>query len=209
MMSSYDPFLKPIQPIGPEDQEKIHPTAADELRIKDDGRGEIKIFIREEGQNLGPYFALIYFLKDALSLINTTELPLLKGAIRSDPLLPLLKRLHNQLKELTEINQSQNISYSLALTLIWNELLQQYSLAKSGKQTSTLPLDDVFSLIQQIQNYPQEAKYSLGYYLSEYAGKSWFPFPYIELLAKLHQDHIETPIHSHLQKWLNLLEKLV
>lgn len=194
MMSSYDPFLKPIQPIGPEEEEKIQPALAEDLLIREETeRGEIKVFIPEEAKFLPLYLAFILTLqKNLLTLTTSPTLPLQGG----HP----VRHFYNHLNELTKINQSKNSTYSATLTSLWNELLQ--FAAKN-------PSPELTSLIQEIQSYPKGAKYSLGYYLSEYAGKAWFPFPYIELLETLHQGSLDTPKTSPLIKWLHLLEILL
>ena len=194
MMSSYDPFLKPIQPIGPEEEAKIQPALAEDLLIREESeRGEIKVFLPEEIKIFAPYLAFIlHFQENILTLTTSPTLPLKGG----HP----LRRFYNHLNELTKINQSKNSLYSATLTSLWNEVLLF---------AARNPSRELTSLIQEIQAYPQGAKYSLGYYLSEYAGKAWFPFPYIELLETLHQGSLDDPKKSPLLKWLLLLERLL
>ena len=201
MMSTQDPFLRPIQPIGSEDRERIPPTIADELLIREEqARGEIKVFAPKEEEKIGAYLTFIFSLTEALQAISSKGPLSLKGAPQSDPLILPLRRLYKHLKELTDINQSKNPAYSSILASLWNEVLT------AARQSTSV---EVLSLIQDIQSYTKGTKYSLGYYLSEYAGRSWSPLPYIELLEKLHQDYMKDPKQSHLQKWLNLLETLV
>ncbi len=201
-MSTSDPFLKPIQPIGSEEAEKIPAALADELLIREqEARGEIKVFSPEESLAIAGSIAFLIMMKESLELTPIRETPgQLKDSPQSNPLILPLRHLYKHLKQLTDIDQSKNSAYSATLASLWNEIL---IISAKNNLTEATPL------IQDIQTYTNGTKYSLGYYLSLYAGKSWFPFPYIELIEKLHQDYIAHPKESLLQKWLNLLETLV
>jgi len=65
-------------------------------------------------------------------------------------------------------------------------------------------LIDLRALIREIQSYPEGADYSLGYYLTEHAGKEWAPMPYRELIQKIHFTGRDI-----LTKWLSQIDQLL
>jgi hypothetical protein len=65
------------------------------------------------------------------------------------------------------------------------------------------------SLIDAIQHYPERQQHSLGYYLSEYAGQKWLPFPYMEMIQKIHAEHLKNPTESALAQWTHRIDRLL
>jgi len=57
-------------------------------------------------------------------------------------------------------------------------------------------------IIDEINDYPKNSEFTLGYYISEFAGYSWVPFPYMEMLQNLHLEDKKDPINSHLSHWI-------
>lgn len=72
------------------------------------------------------------------------------------------------------------------------------------------PLAGQFSsFLQSLQEYPPEQEHTLGYYLAEHAGEKWIPFPYMELIHRLHAEHQKAPASSHLENWSKNLGRLI
>ena len=94
---------------------------------------------------------------------------------------------------------SQDFALLMRLSKLWQALLED--LLHFRKETPFGAKLRVW--VQKIQSYPAEAPYSLGYYLSEYAGQSWLPFPYLELIKNLHADS------SALMVWIKDLDSLI
>ena len=63
-------------------------------------------------------------------------------------------------------------------------------------------------LIEEMRLYPLGADHTLGYYLSEYVGQEWLPFPFIDILSTLHKEYQENA-SSILGGWISLLDALV
>ena len=61
-------------------------------------------------------------------------------------------------------------------------------------------------ILSELEKYPPGQEHSLGYYLREYSNQNWIPFPYMDLIRQLHQEHLKSPIHSTLQKWADELD---
>ena len=64
-------------------------------------------------------------------------------------------------------------------------------------------------LMQKIQHYPEYEEHTFGYYLTEYAGQKWIPFPYMEMVQKIHSEHMKNPKGSALTEWTNLIDELL
>lgn len=208
-MSTNDPFLQPIQPVDPREAAKVQASIAGDLRIGDEPRGENKIFPPEENKHLLAYAYASKTLYDIAISVAERRPSHFKGATEGDPLTQDLLNLRRLLKELTEVDRSKHAPYSQELSTLWHKLLHQFEAVLSGKSPSSLPLSEIQTLMQEIHSYPPATKYSFGYYLSDFAGKTWFPQPYMDLLYKIHTDYIKDPKKSALQKWLKLLDRLV
>lgn len=112
-------------------------------------------------------------------------------------------------KEALEIlkkeDRSQDAIFLNGLSELWHKALQD--IMRFRRET---PLARQFkSLIKDIDSYPENQEFSLGYYLTEYAGQKWLPFPYMELVMKIHADHEKNPESSVLTEWTTLIDSLV
>lgn len=118
-------------------------------------------------------------------------------AIDTSQPLHLLKEAFERLKK---EDASHEVIFSNTLSTCWNQ-----TLILSRKINSKL----LRAFIKEIQSYPKDQDHTLGYYLTEYAGQNWLPFPYIELLQKMHEEHIHKPLTSILTRWTRELEQLI
>lgn len=102
-------------------------------------------------------------------------------------------------------DRSQDTSFLIHLSTVWHQLLDD--LHKLGKAD---PLAKRYaSFIEAIEAYPDKSEHSLGYYLMEYKGQAWLPFPFMELLQKIHLDHQKNPHESYLTRWTHEIESLI
>lgn len=93
------------------------------------------------------------------------------------------------LEKLQKDDVSHDIPYIQLLTNNWFKLLDhQHRLLSKGIQGNTL--DKINTLIALVDQYPEGEEKSVHYYLSHFAGKDWFPFPFMETLQKLHESPI-------------------
>ena len=65
------------------------------------------------------------------------------------------------------------------------------------------------NFIESVQKYPENDEHSLGYYLTEYAGSDWLPFPFMEILQNLHFSHQTDPHNSYLSQWVKTLKEII
>lgn len=98
-------------------------------------------------------------------------------AVRANLLL-----LKKSFETLQAEDRSQDAHFLNELSMIWHQVLED-ALQFPG---STPVAEGFKALLRTLQNFPENQPHSFGYYLAEYAGQKWIPFPYMELIAKIH-----------------------
>jgi hypothetical protein len=107
-----------------------------------------------------------------------------------------LTELKSMFQTLQKEDRSDDVDFSARLSKIWIQILDDYQ--HRNKTDPTLK-----AFIKTIQSYPEGQENTLGYYLSETVGQGWLPFPYIELIQKLHFEPV------HLTLWIGQLDELI
>lgn len=102
-------------------------------------------------------------------------------------------------------DRSQDIDFLNALSKNWEHILED---ALQFKKSSILA-KEFRKFVDDIQHYPPNQSHTLGYYLSEYAGQKWLPFPYMELIQKIHQEYLRLRTQSALERWTKSIEQLL
>jgi len=102
-------------------------------------------------------------------------------------------------------DRSQDVEFLNALSIIWNKTLENSLHYKKGSTFSS----SLKSFLKEIQTYPKEKEHTLGYYLTEYTGQKWLPFPYMELIQKIHREHANGPQASILTQWTAKIDHLI
>lgn len=183
-----DPFLRPIRPVSREENEKVN---LPNIAVPDPIGDKEKTPFPEPGEkgkgNL--YTALLVLYKKIFSFLNSTK----KVASPDDLLAHDLELLSSLLDELETSDQSKRPDFAQRLSGCWHSLITHTEKAKMGDFSTSINLSGVEKLIASIQNYPDGHEHKLGYYLTEYAGEDWLPFPFMEILKKLHRDHLAAP----------------
>ncbi len=147
---------------------------------------------------------IILLLKKFLDLFDQTTERGLAASIESDVKkhLILLKAAFEALKGK---DFSQDASFLNSLSNLWHYLLED--ILHFRRKT---PLEKMMnSFIKSIQRYPENQEHSLAYYLSEYAGQKWLPFPYMEMIQQLWAEHQKRVDSSHLHQWSEDLDKMI
>lgn len=85
------------------------------------------------------------------------------------------------LTDLKDQDLSDNWRYCEKLSKSWSEVI------KSAEKNS-FPSSSLNALVSKINEYPEKGDHALGYYLSQHAGEEWIPFPFMEILRKLHEE---------------------
>ena len=102
-------------------------------------------------------------------------------------------------------DRSQDAPFLNRLSALWHEMTEDLS----SFHKATLFSQQCKTLIQDIETYPEAEEFKFGYYLTEYAGQKWLPFPYMELVQKIHQEHQALPETSALTRWTELIEAIL
>ncbi|MBU6446862.1 MAG: hypothetical protein KGQ49_05635 [Verrucomicrobia bacterium] len=98
---------------------------------------------------------------------------------------------------------SQDIHFLNALAHSWNKAIEE----SPAFDEEVLRLFNLFA--KKILHYPETKQHTFGYYLTEYAGQRWIPFPYMELVQKIHREHAINPDGSDLTEWTRLLDDAI
>lgn len=156
----------------------------------------------EKESNLGAYF--LSLLKRFVDWFHRSTKKSIPSAKAEDVKkhLATLKEIFETLK--TE-DRSQETPFLAHLADTWHALLDD-----ALKFRKTAPLSNrYFSLIREIETYPEKIEHPLGYYLMEYKGQAWLPFPFMELIQKIHLEHKKNPEGSKLTEWTQKIELLL
>ncbi len=116
-----------------------------------------------------------------------------------------LLRMRSILDTLKREDRSQDSPFLNEFSHIWHALMDD---ADNFKKT-TAWTHHFRSFLKAIQHYPEGQEHTLGYYLTEYAGKTWLPFPYMEMIAKIYREHQKVPIESTLELWTKRIDELL
>ncbi len=118
-----------------------------------------------------------------------------------------LKQFKNYLYELTLQDLSHDTAFLLQLSESWHKFMEYFSFLDI--ETNSEESRAIKEFVSEIHDYPFDQKFSLGYYLSENAGENWIPFPFMNLLQNLYQEHQKDPNQSLLSHWLASLDRLL
>lgn len=144
-------------------------------------------------------FLNTFFQKGASQLLFFDQQQMLEDVIAFKKLLQILM----------EDDQSHNPEFTQQLSELWHNLLDDCNsiLASASNAPDSHTKLKVF--IEELHHYPSGADHTLGYYFTEYAGKDWIPFPFMEILQDLHEEHALHPQKSILAKWTEALADIL
>ncbi len=145
---------------------------------------------------------MLFFKRLTKALLGPTE-AIKKKNVFAD-LLIHIEKIKDCLERLKTIDFSQDMQYLSYFSECWHQFLEDAVQIK--KTTPFFHMLEHF--IQEMQEYPTKQEHSLGYYLAEFAGSDWVPFPFMELLSGLHREHMTRAETSHLQRWTASLKDL-
>ncbi len=183
------------QPNDPYERYRIE-AIEHEKRMKEEGEKQLPVLKKNIGivaQILSLFRKIIEFFEDRISAAEEKEAR--ENLLQFKAALEILK----------SEDRSQDLPFLNALSKIWERMLEDTLRFK--KETSTARKFKEF--IKKIQSFPQNQEHSFGYYLTEQAGQKWLPFPYMEMILKLHAQHQKTPKNSTLHEWSEALHKLI
>ena len=116
-----------------------------------------------------------------------------------------LAHLVQTLDELKLEDLSGDIEFMIRLSTAWHQFLRDLKKYKGFPEIYT----EMIYFKTLIDDYTGTQDYSLSYYLDEFAGKGWIPFPCVDILKSLYAEHHQNPTHSHLKKWTTSIQKII
>jgi hypothetical protein len=134
---------------------------------------------------------------------NTTELGLAVSA--ENDVLEHLILFKAALENLKIEDRGQDSPFLNSISVLWHQMLED--VMRFRRQTDLSIKMRAF--IKEFQHYPNNQEHSLGYYLTEYAGQKWLPFPYMEMISRLAIQHKKNPQGSLLSRWSATLEEMI
>lgn len=99
----------------------------------------------------------------------------------------------NHLEALKTDDQTENQHFIEELSIAWLIL------------SSAPPKSPLEPFLQAANAYPKGEMHSFAFYLANHAGDTWLPFPFLEILKKLHQGYVLRRKNSELQHLIDLL----
>lgn len=131
-----------------------------------------------------------------------------KSAI-ADELELELSAFKNVLVDLTKKDVSRDPDYAQHLSQVWHQLLESANLVEFLERKKTDVLVQLKTLIETFNHYPAKQEHSLGYYMTEFAGKEWLPFPFMEQLHLLYEDFASHKKESQLFHWISSIDLIL
>ena len=148
---------------------------------------------------------VLLLIRQALQFLKPWVTKWGRGAIAESKMKLALAKWKEMLQLMMREDLSQDTQFLKSMSESWHRLLEEsVQLAPSSRFSEPMR-----QFIQKISMHPKNSDYTFGYYLEEYAGHNWLPFPYMELLQDLHRRHAADPSSSLLSQWDALADKLL
>lgn len=112
----------------------------------------------------------------------------------------VLTRFKSFLDQLKDLNTSEDYRFAQSLSELWHAIKKHIAELIPLKK-KPIYIESLDLLVKKINSYPKNTDHSLGYYLSEYAGEKWLPFPFIDILNTLHEEAIAKKSSGSLHDW--------
>jgi hypothetical protein len=155
--------------------------------------------------NKKPHLAaqILALIKGALeALFNLTKRGTKEEEASPREHLFLLKIAFETLKQ---EERNQDVFFLNQMSDTWHRVLED----SLHCQRSDPFFEPFQNFLEDIQHYPPGEEHSFGYYLTEYTGQQWLPFPYMDLVHKIHEDYQNNPRTSALERWTQQIDELL
>ncbi|MCB1107174.1 MAG: hypothetical protein KDK76_03665 [Chlamydiia bacterium] len=199
-------FPDPIRPSEgrQEDEIRVNPIEADKHGRENQTWGAEP----EKGQPR-IYGAFLIFIQKLVTLFNKEKEGGELEALSEDSLSARVQDLKQTLQILMESDQSASGKFCAQFSAVWHKLLQGVQALSHTRKSPLVDVDKLKTLLADINHYPPNEDHKLGYYLSEFAGETWLPVPFREILKKLFSDHRINQSHSTLSQWVELISEIL
>jgi hypothetical protein len=193
----------------PDDYDKYNPMNMRVLKIDGDPKNREHLFLSSsslKNKELTKYI----FYSILIEKIEKFSTPFEK-IFSEKEILETLKEIKILFTNLEEENLSENLKFAEELSLKWRKILDfvAHNLkTKHEEKTSTSLKDNLKNLVKEIHSYPEGKDHTLGIYLTENLGQNWLPFPFMQILYKLHEEAILDSKSSKLSLWIKKIEEI-
>lgn len=120
-----------------------------------------------------------------------------------------LETLNSLLQDLSDKDLSNSPEFAAKLSEIWKALLEDFDNVEIMERKNLGQVASFREMMHVIKNYPPDSDHHFGYYLLNQAGKDWLPFPFIEMLERLHTEYREEEEESTLNSWMQLIQTVI
>ena len=148
--------------------------------------------------------AMLVYLKKLFD-----SLPIAEEESNESLLLADLKIFKKLLQNLGSKDQSKQPKFAQQLSSLWHKLTKNFNSNDRAQLKWPKTVQKMKKILEQINHYPSNEEHSFGYYLKEHVGEEWLPFPYMEILTRLHKEHLRKPHESVIAKWTDMLETII
>lgn len=202
-----DPFNRPIRPIGEDEQDHLKIPSIEPIR-DDLSAEEQEAYVENLKRTVSPSAAFVSFFRKLMEILHLAKRRA-SVAQKDDVLVEDLQKLKRLFSQLAERDQSENITFAQNLSDTWIAISYHCESIESGDMKSGLDPQKIRALVRSIGKYPEGTEHNLGHYLKHHAGKDWLPFPFMELLKKLHRSVAVDGQKAHLVQWISSLNELI
>jgi hypothetical protein len=136
------------------------------------------------------------------------EVEMYKTVFITDSAAQHVRNLRALFRQLIDEDLSKDFQYALKLSKSWNGITS-YQDAASIKELKKEAHVKLGKLIDLFYRYPTKDEHALGYYLRQYAGENWLPFPFMKILSDLHDDYVLKKEDSTLGQMIRLLTNII
>ncbi len=198
-------FPEPLRPSeGREDDKyRVDPIEADKQ-----SKGDQSWEPPKEDKRPRAYVAFLVFIQKLTTRLGKEKEGKLEE-MSEDALTGDIQELKQILQIMMDVDQSENGTFCAQFSAAWHRLLQGVQVLSHTKRKALVDSDKLKALLTDIGNYPPNEDHKLGFYLSEFAGESWLPIPFREILKYLFSDHRVNQSHSTLMQWVELINEIL
>jgi len=154
--------------------------------------------------------AFAAFLKRIFILLSTIK-PRGQAVVLStlSDLAAYLEKFKENLILLSREDQSFNPEFVHNLALSWHALVEAVRMMDILERKRKTEVWALQSLVKDIGDYPPKEDHTLGFYMVDFIGKEWLPFPFVELLSSLHADFQVMKEKSTLASWIAAINQII
>jgi|GEM_PF-5536519 len=113
-----------------------------------------------------------------------------------------LEKMKKAFQRLVHEDLSQDVPFLKELSFVWHDFMKNYHVLYSNKKS--IIVQKIEEIVESISTYPEDEDSTMGFYLTQYAGEDWLPFPYMDMIQRLHKDHKDL-----LKNWISKIEDII